>query len=72
MTNSVKPLVHWAVYKGYKIRFFSRSARSVTGICTTPDGEFEFQYDPSRQIVLLGGRQIHINEYGWEVEIAEL
>jgi hypothetical protein len=65
----VKALTHWIIYKGYKVRFTSRSPQRVEGVLTTPDGaEIAFDYDPVAQMVELPGERIRINDYGWEVE----
>jgi len=69
MSSAVKPLTHWVIYKGYKVRFTSRSAQLVTGILTTGAGAtLSFQYEPALQIVHLPGEHIKINEFGWEIE----
>lgn len=65
----VKALTHWVIYKGYKVRFTSRSPQRVEGVLTTPAGaEIAFGYDPVAQAVDLPGERIRINDYGWEVE----
>jgi hypothetical protein len=63
----VKPLTHWIIYRGYKVRFTQRQPGNVTGVLTTPVGELTFAYDPDRRIVQLPHEQIQINEYGWEL-----
>ena len=69
MSSSVKPLTHWVIYKGYKVRFTSRNAQLIAGVLTTGDGAaLSFQYEPDLQIVHLPGESIRINEFGWEVE----
>ncbi|HQY93791.1 MAG: hypothetical protein WAU00_03625 [Caldilinea sp.] len=69
MRIDVKPLTHWVIYKGYRVRFTSRSAARVAGILTTQDGgEIDFIYDPATRMVQLPGAHICINEYGWELE----
>ena len=69
MGPNVKPFTHWVIYKGYKVRFTSRSAELVSGVLTTVAGAtLSFQYEPALQIVHLPGEQIRINEFGWEVE----
>ncbi len=65
----VKPLVHWAIYKGCKLRFRSRAPEQVTGVLTGADGsEMEFDYLPDGRLLHLGDERIRMNEYGWEVE----
>ena len=75
---NVKPLVHWAIGKGYALRFSERSAAHVTGVITTPAGARAFAYDPIARLITLDGvsvspvvvepaTTIAINEYGWEV-----
>lgn len=69
MHPNVKPLTHWVIYKGYRVRFTSRHTQLVAGILTTSEGAvLPFQYEPTLQIVRLPGEHIKINEYGWEVE----
>lgn len=69
MKIDVKPLTHWAIYKGCKLRFRSRSPGSVSGVLTRPEGsEVVFDYKPETLILHLPGERILINEYGWEVE----
>lgn len=67
MRINVKPLTHWIIYRGYKVRFTARTPGSVAGVLTRPDGEVSFQYDPNTQRVDLPDEQIMINEYGWEL-----
>lgn len=67
MHATVKALTHWAIYKGYRMRFTARSPRSVTGILVTPEGELSFDYDPTTRTIRLAQQQIAINDYGWEL-----
>ncbi|MEX1018284.1 MAG: hypothetical protein WDZ49_01420 [Litorilinea sp.] len=46
MRANVKPLVHWAIYKGYTLRYQSRTPQCVTGVLTRPEGAVPFRYDP--------------------------
>lgn len=64
---NVKPLVHWAIYKKYTLRFRQRTAAQVTGTLNTPDGLLQFSYDPQALSIHLPNQQILINEYGWEL-----
>lgn len=69
MRIDVKPLTHWIIYKGYRVRFKHRSAERVEGILTTLDGaEIPFIYHPAEGAVHLPGARIRINEHGWELE----
>ncbi|MBE2238550.1 MAG: hypothetical protein IAE81_12225 [Caldilineaceae bacterium] len=69
MRIDVKPLTHWVIYKGYRVRFTSRSAAHVAGILTTQEGvEIAFTYNPVVRLVQLPDAHIRINEYGWELE----
>jgi len=69
MRVNVKALTHWVIYKGYTVRFTSRSPQRVEGVLSTPDGaEIVFGYDAVNQVVELPGERIRINEYGWEME----
>ena len=70
MSVNVKPLTHWIIYKGYKVRFKTRTPAQVTGVLTTATGEIEFSYNPATMIVTLPEQKVTINEYGWEVNKA--
>ena len=70
MNVPVKPLTHWIIYKGYKVRFKVRTPAQVTGVLTTALGEVEFSYDPTTLVVTLPDQRVTINEYGWEVDKA--
>lgn len=71
---NVKPLIHWAISKGYTLRFGERNPDRVSGIITTPTGAIAFAYDPVARLITLDGVSvtqpatitIAINEYGWE------
>jgi hypothetical protein len=66
---NVKPLTHWAIYKGYKLRFRSRTPARVTGVLTDGNGvELAFAYLPAERIVVLPGEEVRINDFGWELE----
>jgi hypothetical protein len=65
----VKPLTHWAIYKGYKLRFGSRTPARVTGVLTDAGGsEHAFTYAPDSLTLHLAGKEVRINAYGWELE----
>jgi hypothetical protein len=69
MNANVKPLTHWAIYKGYKLRFRSRAPARVTGMLTTAEGvELAFEYSPAERLVQLPGEEVRINDFGWEIE----
>ncbi len=69
MAVDVKPLTHWVIYKGYKVRFTARSAGQAAGILTAPDGaQIAFAYDAADRVVTLPGERIRINQHGWELE----
>lgn len=70
MSVNVKPLTHWLIYKGYKVRFKTRTSAEVTGVLTTATGAVEFSYDPAALVVTLPDQRVTINEYGWEVDKA--
>ena len=71
MGPNVKPFTHWVIYKGYKVRFTTRTAQAVTGVLTAPDGaELLFRYDPDPMLVHLPTGRIEINQHGWEVAAA--
>ena len=65
MRANVKPLTHWVIYKGYTVRFSSRSPQQVAGMLITPEGNIDFRYDPAGQVVILAGERITINSHGW-------
>jgi hypothetical protein len=66
---NVKPLTHWAIYKGYKLRFRSRAPTHVTGVITGADGiAVPFAYLPAERLVQLPDQEVRINEFGWEIE----
>lgn len=68
MRVDVKPFTHWVIYKGYTVRFTARTPAQVTGLLTEPDGaQLAFRYDPVARVVALPGRQVAINDYGWEI-----
>ena len=67
MRANVKPLTHWAIYKGYKMRILQRAADEVSGIFTTADGQVPFRYDAIGMVVYLEEQPLAINEYGWEI-----
>ena len=68
MRANVKPLTHWIIYRGYKVRFKERTPQKVSGLLTTPEGAVDFQYDPVEMLVCLPDERIRINEHGWELE----
>lgn len=68
MGANVKPLTHWIIYRGYRVRFRERSAERVTGTLTTPHGPVDFVYAPATMTVTLPAERIRINEHGWELE----
>jgi hypothetical protein len=66
---NVKPLTHWAIYKGYKLRFRSRAPAHVTGVLTGADGvATPFAYLPAERLVQLPDQEVRINDFGWEIE----
>jgi hypothetical protein len=68
MSANVKPLTHWAIYKGYKLRFRSRAPEHVIGVLTNAEGiEMTFDYLPAERLVRLADEEVRINEFGWEV-----
>ena len=67
---NVKPLTHWIIYKGYRVRFTQRTPRQVTGILLTPMGEVAFSYQPMTNVITLPDVTVTINDYGWEIEKA--
>ncbi len=72
MRINVKPLTHWVIYRGYKVRFSHRALDVVTGNLTTSTGEVKFRYDPTALIVYLPEQRITLNQYGWELNKEQL
>ena len=68
MRANVKPLTHWLIYKGYTVRFTSRSPDHVTGVMTTPGGAAQFTYNPQTMQIATDDGIVAINEHGWEIE----
>lgn len=68
MAVNVKPLTHWVIYKGYKVRFTERTPTRVAGVLTTAAGEVTFLYDPVAKVVTLPAARVAINDYGWELD----
>jgi hypothetical protein len=69
VAGSLKPLAHWAIYKGFKMRFTRRTPAEACGVCTRPDGtEIGFRYYPPARILELGELRLAIDEHGWEIE----
>ena len=68
MRADVKPLTHWIIYKGYTVRFATRTPAEVTGTLTTPAGPVDFSYAPAEMRIDLPDRSVSINQFGWEVE----
>jgi hypothetical protein len=71
MRANVKPLTHWAIYKGYTLRFQRRDPEAVEGVAGTPDGPLPFHYAPATRTLRLAPgaadeRSVTLNEYGWE------
>lgn len=73
MNANVKPLTHWAIYQGCKLRFRSRAPACVTGVLTDAQGgEKMFDYLPAERIIRLADQEVHIDEFGWETERRDL
>jgi hypothetical protein len=69
MRPNVKPLTHWIIYRGYKVRFTDRGTAVVAGVLTAGDGtEVDFRYESANKVIFLPGERITINEHGWEVK----
>jgi len=71
MRANVKPLTHWAIYKGYSLRFSRRDPEAVEGIAGTATGSLPFLYTPATRVLRLqphtpDERVVRLNEYGWE------
>ncbi len=70
MRANVKPLVHWAIFRKYTVRFRERTPQQVTGVLRTPDGEITFRYEPPTQTIHLPHESVRINDHGWELDEA--
>ena len=66
MHADVKPLTHWLIYKGYKVRFRQRQPHLVQGVLTMPEGEAKFTYEPGTMTIRLPNRTVTIDRYGRE------
>lgn len=64
---SVKPFIHWAIYRGFAVRYADRAPDVVSGVLVTPEGELAFRYHPDERKIEVDGKSITINEYGWEI-----
>lgn len=67
---NVKPLMHWAIATGSKVRFSRREPRDVEGETRIDSVWTPFHYDPATRILRLSPgaddeRLLHLNEYGW-------
>ncbi|MFN2203923.1 MAG: hypothetical protein ACK2UO_22190 [Caldilineaceae bacterium] len=71
MRANVKSFTYWVMHKGYAVRFRRRSPTSVDGILTTPEGEQEFEYNPSNMTIRLPGQVVTINQGGWEIDASQ-
>jgi hypothetical protein len=67
MGINVKPLTHWIIYRGYRVRFTARQPALVHGILNTGAGEVAFTYQPLTRIITLPDERVAINEHGWEL-----
>jgi hypothetical protein len=67
MRANVKPFVHWAIYKGYHVRYTNRESTRVEGILIAPTGERPFRYDALSREIHLPGTVITVDEHGWEL-----
>ena len=67
---SLKPLVRWATFQRWALRYTERSADRAAGIFTTPEGEVDFNYDFQTRTVHLPDRSVQLNEHGWQIDTA--
>lgn len=68
MSTTVKPLVHWALFHKYSLRYTSRQPELVGGVFGTPAGNVPFRFAPVTRTLIVGDNQpVTLNEYGWEV-----
>ena len=65
---NVKPFTHWVIYKGYTVRFTTRTEQEVADILTTPAGQLPFVYRPATMTIHLPKHVVTINEHGWELK----
>lgn len=66
---SLKPLVHYALFHKYKLRYTTRANEEVRGVFTTPTGaELPFVFNPSvRSLAVNDAPAVTLNDHGWEV-----
>jgi hypothetical protein len=64
---SIKPLMHWIIYKGYTVRFIRRQPHEVAGLLTTPEGQVFFRYETEPKRIHLPDTVVDINQHGWEL-----
>jgi hypothetical protein len=67
MGVDVKPLTHWIIYRGYRVRFTVRQPTVVRGVLKTGAGEITFTYDPLTLTITLPDERVMINQHGWEL-----
>ena len=65
---SLKPLVRWATFQGWTLRYTGRGEETATGVFTTPEGMVPFRYERAVRTIHLPGRAVRLNEHGWEVD----
>ncbi len=63
---SVKPLMHWAIYKQVTLRITRRQPEEVEGFLNTPEGRVPFRYRIQERRIFLPDQVIAINPWGWE------
>ena len=63
---SVKPLMHWAIYKNVTLRITRRQPEEVEGFLNTPEGRVPFRYRIQERRIFLPDQVIAINPWGWE------
>lgn len=64
---SLKPLVRWAIFQHWTLRYTERGDEIVRGIFGTPDGDITFRYLRTPRMLELPARTVYVDEHGWEI-----
>ncbi len=66
---SVRPVVLWVSrQEETAMRFTQRDPDLVKGVLTDANGTVPFSFDRKSRRLTLPDREIHLDEYGWEVD----
>ncbi len=67
---SLKPLVRWATFQHWTLRYTQREDEIATGTFGTPAGDVAFRYQRTARSLELPTRTVHLDEHGWEINQA--